>query len=113
MSEHHYHLKIKNLPEEYAEKYPDFVRLVTHNGEYIAVNFTEPRTLSLCGATCDNYDGETNLGNVVEFLLAQVANSAYGYPTPEKSDFLRYCELEEKPDCKNHLRIKQQRESQA
>lgn len=108
MSEYHYHLIIRDLPEEYSEKYPDFTRLVTNNTGHIGVNFTEPQTLSLCGITCDNYGRTTNLEDIVEFLLTQVAGAAYGHPAPEKAEFMQYCELEEKPDCEDYLRIKQQ-----
>lgn len=108
MSEHHYHLIIKDLPEEYAKEYPDFTKLVTNSTGHISVNFTEPHTLSLCGITCDNYGGAINLENVVEFLLTQVVGTAYGHPAPEKAEFMQYCELEEKPDCEDYLRIKQQ-----
>lgn len=101
MSEYHYHLIIKDLPEEYSEKYPDFTRLVTNNTSHISVNFTEPQTLSLCGITCDNYGGTTNLEDIVEFLLTQVAGAVYGYSAPEKTEFMQYCELEEKPDCED------------
>ncbi len=111
MSEHHYHLTIKELPEEYTEKYPDFTRLITNSASHISVNFTEPHTLSLCGISCDNYGGTMDLEDVVDFLLVQVAGAAYGHPAPEKSDFLQYCELEEKPDCEEHLRIRQQQAS--
>lgn len=113
MSEHHYHLKIKNLPEEYTEKYPEFTRLISNNTGYISVNFTEPHTLSLCGISCDNYGGTMSLEDIVGFLLTQVASRAYGHAAPEESDFLQYCELEEKPDCEDHLRIRQQQSSQA
>ncbi len=95
MSEHHYHLTIKDLPEEYIEKYPDFVRITTKIANPIKVDFVEPHTLSLCGVSCDNYDGTMNLDDVVDFLLTQVAGKAYGYPIPEKTEFLQYCELEE------------------
>ena len=109
MSEHHYHLIINDLPEEYTEKYPDFTRLITNNTGYISVNFTEPHTISLCGISCDNYDGKV----VVEFLITQVAGRAYGHPAPETIEFLQYCELKEKPDCEDYLRIRQQQAPQA
>ncbi len=86
MSEHHYHLIIKDLPEEYAKEYPDFTRLVTNNAGHISVNFTEPHTLSLCGISCDNYDGKVSLEDVVEFLITQVA-------TVEHTDTLRLKQL--------------------
>lgn len=108
MSEHHYHLTIKGYPEEYTEKYPDFMKLITNNTGHISVNFAEPHTISLCGISCHNYDGKMDLDDTVEFLLAQVAGAAYGYPAPEKSDFSQYCELKESPDCEDYLRIKQQ-----
>jgi len=72
MSEHHYHLIVKDLPEEYAKEYPDFTRLVTNNAGHISVNFTEPHTISLCGISCDNYGGEVSLLDVVEFLFSQL-----------------------------------------
>jgi hypothetical protein len=113
MSEYHYHLIIRDLPEEYTEKYPDFTRLITNNTGHISVNFTEPHTISLCGVSCDNYDGKVSLEDVVEFLITQVAGRAYGHPAPETIEFLQYCELKEKPDCEDHLRIRQQQTSQA